>query len=134
MTKDIIPNKKTLLTMAIGLVVILLIGGWILTLFSALFTWLIIRNTPISQMQSTFIHFSIIEHYSLQVISIGIAIFAGGIVGYSSKKLGWFYGAIIGLLVSVIRFNFYPLLLIETLIGGWLGERIANSSKKKFPT
>lgn len=115
--------------MIIGLV-ILLLRGWVVTLFSSLIIWVAIKTTSIFQMQSVIIDSSKTVIFTLQAISSIIAIFAGGIVGHSSKKLGWLYGVITGLLASAISLNLSPLLLIETFAGGWLGERMANSQKK----
>lgn len=129
MTYSFIPDRKTILAIGLGVVTILL-RDRIISLFSALFFLLVAKITPVSQISSAIVNFpEVTANHMFQVVSSIITIFAGGIVGYLSKNKGWLYGALTGLFASAISLSFFPLLLIETLIGGWLGEKLANSQK-----
>lgn len=131
MTQNAFPNKRVLIAIFVGLIIILL-RGWILSALSLSVASIVIQYSPASQIYRNLAISSKI--INLQVISSIITIFAGGIVGYISRKFGWLYGLITGLIASTISLGFYPLLLVETLIGGWLGEKLANLRKKKLST
>lgn len=129
MPQNVFPNKRILIAIFVGLIIILL-RGWILSALSFLIVSVVIKYSSISQLPYNMVVLS--KTINFQIISSVITIFAGGIVGYISRKYGWLYGIITGLIASVIYLNFYPLLLVETLIGGWLGEKLVNSRKKKL--
>lgn len=129
MVQNILPNKRILIAVFVGLIIILL-RGWFLSILSLSIASIVIQYSPSSQIYRNLAISSKI--INLQVISSIITIFAGGIVGYISRKYGWLYGIITGLIATAIYLGFYPLLLVETLIGGWLGEKLANLRKKKL--
>lgn len=131
MIQNVLSNKRVLIAIFIGLIIIFL-RGWALSTLSLLIASVVAQYSPMSQIPHNLATFSKI--INLQVISSTITIFAGGIVGYISRKSGWLYGVITGLIASVIYLHFYPLLLAETLIGGWIGEKLANSRKRNALT
>lgn len=123
-------NKKIVFAIISGVITVVLFRWLFINFLSSLLMSLIIKNTPISQMQSIMTgSLGSDIHFALQFVSIIIGVFAGGIPGYFSKNKGWLYGLLVGIISSTIYLHIYPLLLIETSIGGWIGEKLANSRK-----
>ena len=122
-------NKKFVISILLSLILIFS-RGVILSLVSATVTYFMFKYNSPSEVVNVLNQYSLIDYYLRTTLAILINILAGGIVGYNSKKFGWLYAGVIGMFTSLIYFKFAPLLIIQMIIGGFLGETYSKYRKK----